>query len=63
MKGTIKITVEETDEKGVFPVTRKFTFERDNTFEDLNDWIEMFKSILFVMSFHVDIINELFPDE
>ena len=62
MKGSIKITVEETSDTGAFPVTKTFTIAQDNTWEGVEEWIEAFRSILLVQGFHYGTVNEFIPD-
>ena len=62
MKGNIKITIEETNDTGTFPVKETFTIERDNTYEVLDDWISVFKKILYCQGFHENLINDIFPE-
>jgi len=60
MKSSIKITVKETDGTGSFPVTRKYTFEQDNTLENIEEWIEVFKQILHAQTFPHGLIEKIF---
>jgi len=60
LKGSIKISVETTEGTGAFPVTRKYTFEQDNTLESIDEWIEIFKQILYCETFSSDLIEEIF---
>jgi len=60
MKGSTKISIETTDGTGAFPVTRKYTFEQDNTLENIEEWIEVFKQILHAQTFSHDLIEEIF---
>ena len=62
MKGSIRITVEETDGMGNFPVTENHIIARDNTFEGIEEWIVVFRKILLVQGFHYGMVNEFIPD-
>ena len=62
MKGHIKIIVEEIDECGNFPIKKTFTVEEDNTWESVEDWVNAFRSILFMQGFCPDTVNEYVPD-
>ena len=62
MKGSIKITVEETDSTGAFPITETHIISRDNTFEGIEEWIDVFRKILSVRGFHYGTVNEFIPD-
>lgn len=62
MKGSIKITVEEVDSYGSFPITKTFTISEDNTPESIEWWIEQFRAILLVQGFHYGSVNEFIPD-
>jgi len=63
MKGNIKITVEVKDEVGSFPITETFTIERDNTYESIEDWIEVFKKMLYNTGFTEERIERVFDGE
>lgn len=63
MKGNIKITVESKDESGTFPITETFIIERDNTYEVIDEWIGVFKKILYCYGYHPSTIKEVFPEE
>ena len=63
MKGNVKITVEIRDEVGVFPLTTKYTIERDNTYETLDEWMETFKGLLYSVGFHPDSVKNYFIEE
>ena len=63
MKGNIKIKVEVTNKCGAFPITETFTIERDNTYETLDDWVDVFKKILYNAGFPPETINEVFGEE
>ena len=52
MKGNMKITVEVRDDFNAFPVTTTWTYSKDNTFEALEDWIDVFNMILNNQGFH-----------
>lgn len=51
MKGSMKVSIEITDEVGSFPITDKWTYEVDNTYETLEQWIDLFNRILAVVGF------------
>ena len=63
MKGNIRFTIEIKDETGNFPVTETFTIEQDNTYEDIYEWIEAFKKILYCAGFGEGIIEEVFGEK
>lgn len=63
MKGNIKITVEQTDDTGTFPITETYMIGRDNTYESIEEWIDVFKKIMFVVGFHPGTIEKAFGDE
>lgn len=63
MKGSIVITIKETNECGHFPLTSVHTIERDNTFESIEDWVDIFKKILYMQGFCEKTINEIFNEE
>jgi len=63
MKGKIKITVEETDDCGTFPMTETLEYTRDNTFEGVDEWVAVFKNILYCKGFHTDTIEEVFGEK
>jgi len=46
MKGKVKVRVEVCDECGRFPITETWEYTRDNTYESLQDWLELFSKIL-----------------
>jgi hypothetical protein len=62
MKGKITITVSVRDEFGLFPITEKFIYERDNTYESVEEWIVLFNKILIHQGFHnsikIGLVNE-----
>jgi len=63
MKGNIKIVVESTDEFGSFPVTEKITLERNNTYESLEEWVYVFKKILYCAGFSEELVSGVFNEE
>ena len=63
MKGHNKIEVKITSDCGGFPITETYTIERDNTYEGLDDWVDVFKKILYLVGFHPDTIREAFNEE
>jgi len=69
MKGSEKITWETTApvRLGGFDITEKWTYERDNTFEGLEDYIDLFEKILLVKGFtlkgHLDIVYDDVAEE
>ena len=63
MKGHISIKVDERNDCGNFPVTNTITIERDNTYEDITEWVETFKRILSAMGFQPETIKEVFNEE
>jgi hypothetical protein len=62
MKGEIKIEIKVTDECGAFPITKTFTITQDNTYESIEEWIEVFKQILYVQGFQPETIKEIFKE-
>ena len=50
MIGKIKVKVEVTNEDR-FPVTNSWEFTQDNTFESLEEWIDVFQKILYTQGF------------
>jgi hypothetical protein len=63
MKGNISIEIKETNNCGSFPITNIIKIERDNTFEGIDEWIDVFKKILYIQGFHPNTITEVFPEE
>ena len=51
MKGKMRVSVEVTNDSRYFPITDKWVFETDNTFEDVDDWIDLFEKILYAQGF------------
>jgi len=60
MKGNIEITIRVTDATGTFPITNTFTLTCDNTYESIDEWIDVFRKILFVNGFEQATIDEVF---
>jgi len=52
MKGKIEVIVKVTDETRSFPITEEFNYKRDNTFESVEEWLELFKNILYNNGFN-----------
>ena len=52
MKGNIKLTIETRDEFHDFPITTTWSWERDNTIESIEEWIDLFNMILASQGFH-----------
>ena len=63
MKGNVKIMVEIKDETGRFPITEACIISRDNTYETIEEWIDVFKRILLFQGFHSETIKEAFSEE
>ena len=63
MRGNIKITVEVTDDLGAFPITETYSIGRDNTYETLDEWVEVFKKVLYIVGFAEGSIREVFEGE
>jgi hypothetical protein len=61
MKGNIEIKITETEDLGSFPVTSKWIFQQDNTFENVTEWIDIFRCILLAKGFHPDTVEEYLP--
>ena len=62
MKGETKITIKIKDETGSFSKTETFIIKRDSTFEGIDDWIEVFKKILYCVSFQEETVNDAFGE-
>lgn len=60
MKGYIKITIEEQDETGAFPIKNTYIIHRDNTFESIEEWVDVFKKILYLTNYSSELIEEIF---
>ena len=60
MKGNTKITLEIQDESGAFAITETYTIARDNTYESVDEWVDVFKKILYLVGFDPVTINEVF---
>ena len=61
MKGRVLVTINITHE---IPhrVTETYSIGQDNTYETIDDWINMFKKILYCLEFHPDTIEEAFNE-
>lgn len=63
MKGKMIVSVEIKDEYPLrpFPITDKWTFETDNTFEHVDDWLDLFEKILAAQGFgekHIEVCDD-----
>ena len=63
MKGKVRIAIETTNECGEFPITEGYVISRDNTYESIDDWVDVFKKILHLQGFHPEPIKEAFAEE
>jgi hypothetical protein len=63
MKGNTKLTIEIKDDCGSFPVTETYTLGRDNTYESIEDWVDVFKKVLYLVGYHPETIKEVFNDD
>ncbi len=52
MKGNINIEVKVTHDNLSFPITTTWSWSQDNTFESIEDWINVFNMILNNQGFH-----------
>ena len=52
MKGKLKIKVEVLDETKSFPMTEIWEYSRDNTYEILDEWLDLFEKILVTQGFY-----------
>jgi len=63
MKGRVKITVEVTNEFSSFPVKETFTIARDNTYDEISEWIGVFRKILYLVGFAHGTITDVLEEE
>lgn len=59
MKGDTTIKVIVKDDIGIFPVTETYTISRDNTYEHIDEWIDVFNKMLYCVGF----VNKVCLDE
>ena len=62
MKGSIKVTVTVTNEVGAFPITESWEYTRDNTYESISEWMDLFQKILLAQGFHPNITERYFEE-
>ena len=53
MKGNMKVSVEVTRPSlhGEFDIADSWTYETDNTYESVEDWLDLFEKVLYSQGF------------